>query len=135
MTAKEYLSQAYHLNRRIDAKLAQITVLNNLAVKCTASLSGMPSNPSKPTSSMADTVAKIVDLQEELNADIDRLIELQKEIAAAINNMDSIDQRIILERRYLCYESFEKIAAATGYTVRNVFILHRKALKKVRIPE
>ena len=42
MTAKEYLSQAHHLDQRIDAKIAQVASLNELATKCTATLTGMP---------------------------------------------------------------------------------------------
>ncbi len=42
MTAKEYLSQTYRLDQRIDAKIAQVALLNELATKCTATLTGMP---------------------------------------------------------------------------------------------
>lgn len=132
MTAQEYLSQAYHMNQRINSKLAHIAALNDLAVRCTSNLSGMPSQTGN-TSVLENTVAKIVDLQAELNSDIDSLIELQKNIITAIKSVDGTDQQIVLERRYLCYESFEKIAAAMGYSTRNVFILHRKALKQIEI--
>ena len=33
MTAKEYLSQAYRLDQRIDGKIAQVASLNELATK------------------------------------------------------------------------------------------------------
>ena len=78
MTAKEYLYQAYHLKEQIDAKLEQIKALGELATKCTANLSAVPVSGSKSSSAMADTVAKIVDLQTDLNSDIDRLIDLQQ---------------------------------------------------------
>ena len=38
MTAKEYLSQAHHFDQRIDAKIAQVASLNELATKCTRRL-------------------------------------------------------------------------------------------------
>ena len=63
MTAKEYLSQAHHLDQRIDAKIAQVASLNELATKCTATLTGMPRNPNRGGSTMADAVCKIIDLQ------------------------------------------------------------------------
>lgn len=129
MTAKDYLKQAYHLNQRIDSKAEQIMVLNDLATKCTANLTGMPSGTNPSTSAMAETVAKIVDLKTELNADIDQLIDLQKKIITMINRIGNADLQIVLERRYLCNESFEKIALTMGYSIENVFILHRKALK------
>lgn len=45
MTAKEYLGQAYRLDQRIDAKIAQVSALNELATKCTATLTGMANVP------------------------------------------------------------------------------------------
>lgn len=54
MTAKEYLSQAHHFDQRIDAKIAQVASLNELATKCTATLTGMPRNPNRGGSTMAD---------------------------------------------------------------------------------
>ena len=56
MTAKEYLEQARYLDMRIDSKLEQVSALNGLAEKCTAVMTGMPHNPSKNTSQMADTI-------------------------------------------------------------------------------
>ena len=80
MTAKEYLSQAYRLDQRIDSKIEQVASLNDLATKCTSTMTGMPRNPSGSTSTMADTVCKIIDLQAEINRDIDALVELKREI-------------------------------------------------------
>ncbi len=48
MTAKEYLSQAYRLDDRINSKIQQVDSLNLLATKCTSTISGMPKNPSTP---------------------------------------------------------------------------------------
>ena len=76
MTALDFLSQAYRLDLRIDSKLEQINSLNELATKCTATISGMPRSPNKSISSMADTVAKIVDLQIEIDCDILQLIDI-----------------------------------------------------------
>ena len=42
MTAKEYLSQAYRLDQRIDSKIEQVASLNDLATKCTSTMTGMP---------------------------------------------------------------------------------------------
>ena len=64
MTAKEYLSQARFLDERINSKIQQVTSLNELATKCTSTLSDMPHNPNKGNSTMADAVCKIIDLQE-----------------------------------------------------------------------
>ena len=75
MTAKEYLSQARFLDNRINSKIQQVSSLNELATKCTATISDMPKSQSISNSRLEDTVVKIVDLQEEINRDIDRLVD------------------------------------------------------------
>ena len=134
MTAKEYLSQAYRLDQRIDAKIAQVASLNDLATKCSAAIGGMPRNPNRGTSSMADVVVKIVDLQHEINDDIDRLGDLKREIITVIKSVDDPEYQILLELRYLCFKTWEQIAVEMNYRVRNLYNLHDEALKCVRVP-
>jgi hypothetical protein len=45
MTTKEYLSQAYRLDQRINSKLEQVESLNELATKVNTTLTGMPRAP------------------------------------------------------------------------------------------
>ena len=47
MNAKEYLSQAMHIDQRINSKLEQVTRLRENAANCTATLSDMP-RPDSP---------------------------------------------------------------------------------------
>ena len=44
MTAREYLSQAYYLDQRINSKIEQVESLNDLARKAGCAISGMPRN-------------------------------------------------------------------------------------------
>ena len=135
MTAREYLSQAHRLDQRIDAKIAQVASLNELATKCTSTLTGMPRNPNRGTSTMADAVAKIVDLQAEINRDIDRLVDLKREMVAVIKAVSHIEHQTLLEKRYLCYQTWEQIAVDMGYSVRQVYRLHDEALEDVVVPQ
>ena len=64
MTAKEYLSQARFLDMRINSKIQQVASLNDLATKCTSTISDMPRNPNRGGSRMADAIVKIFDLEE-----------------------------------------------------------------------
>lgn len=135
MTAKEYLSQAYRLDQRIDSKIEQVASLNDLATKCTATISGMPHNPSRSTSPMADTIDKIVDLQAEINRDIDRLVDLKREIMTVVKAVDNPEYQTLLEKRYLCFLHWEQIAVDMNYGIDNIFKLHKKALDCVVVPE
>ena len=134
MTAKEYLSQAHRLDQRIDAKIAQVKSLNDLATKCTATITGMPRNPNGGGSTMETAVCKIIDLQDEINRDIDRLVDLKREIMEVIKAVADMEYQILLEKRYLCFHTWEQIAVDMGYNVRHLYRIHDEALDKVRIP-
>ena len=133
MNAKEYLKQAFYLDKRINSKLEQVESLNALATKATTTLSDMPKNPNKGTSRLGDTIAKIIDLQEEINRDIDKLVDLKKEIVRTIKNIEDKELQVVLEKRYLCFESWEKIAVEMNYSIQHIFRLHSKALKNIVI--
>ena len=128
MTAKEYLSQARHLDARNNTKLQQISQLNELATNVTSAMTGMPHNPSPEPSRMASAVEKIVDLQSEINSDIDQLVDLKRSIAALIRSVPNPDQQTVLEKRYLCFQSWEQIAIDMSYSLHYLYKVHTAAL-------
>ena len=130
MTAKEYLSQARYLDERINAKIKQVEALNTLATSATSALTGMPHSPNKATSKMANIVDKIVDLQAEINRDIDELVDLKKAIGELIKAVDCPEQQTLLEKRYLCFQSWEQIAVDMFYSMHYLYKVHNAALEK-----
>ena len=134
MTAKEYLSQALLLDHRIDSKIEQIASLNALATKCTSAITGMPHNPSPSQSTMADAICKIVDLQELLKKDLSALVDLKREIMGVISGIENDEYKTVLEKRYLCFLSWEQIAVDMGYEMSWLYRLHQRALEKVVVP-
>ena len=135
MTAKEYLNQAYRLDQRIRSKQEQIAALNDLATSCSASITGMPRNPNRGGSRMADAVCKIVDLQDSIAADMQKLVELKAEIIATIKAVDCIEYQLILEKRYISGKSWPEIAVDLDYKMRHLYKLHDEALNAIKIPE
>ena len=134
MTAKDYLSQAFHIDQRISSKLSQVMRLREAATNCTATLTDMPRPDSPSRQQMADTICKIVDLEREINEDIDRLVDLKAEARRAINAVSDPDQQLILELRYLCYKPWNEIMTELGYSEPTVYRLHGEALKKILVP-
>ena len=133
MNAKEYLKRAYWLDGRIKSKSEQIQSLNELATGCTTVLSGMPHSPNRGSSRMADAVCKIIDLENEIAADVDELVQTKREIVEVINKVENAELRILLEQRYLCGATWERIAINMNYGLRYVHCLHKKALKAVEV--
>ena len=131
MNAKEYLSQAIWLDRMIDSKLEQLEMLKSLAMKVTSSFTKEKiSGGNIEKSKMESTIVKVIDLEHEINADIDRLVDLKKDIQDTINKMNDINQQLLLELRYLSGKGWDEIAASMGYDPRTVYRIHGKALKE-----
>jgi len=127
-SAREYLSQAYRIDQRINSKLEQVESLNLLATKATSTLTSMPRNPNRATSTMADAITKIIDLQEEINCDIDCLVDLKREIVSIIKSIDNTEYQTLLEKRYLCFLTWEQIAVDMSYSIHHLYKMHNAAL-------
>ena len=134
MTAKEYLGQAYRLDQRINSKLEQVLSLRELTTKATATMSDMPGGGSRNVYKMQDIIGKIVDLEDEINADIDRLVDLKREMVAVIKAVENPEYQTLLELRYLCFKTWEQIAVYMGYESRYLHKLHQRALNACTIP-
>ena len=133
MTAKDYLSQAYRIDRMVKAKLEQVRSLRDLATNATTTLSHTPPTGTRNVHRMEDIIAKMVDIEMEVNADIDALVDLKRDIMATIKAVENDDYRTLLELRYLCFKSWETIAADMSYNINSIFKLHRKALEHCKV--
>jgi hypothetical protein len=131
MTKKEYLSQAYHIEQRISAKMEQVQSLRDLATKASVTLSDMPRSPSPNVHRMEDFLCKVVDLEREISSDLCRLIDVKREIMEAIKRIGNPIYRLLLELRYLCYKTWEDIAGELNYDRRYVFKVHDRAIREV----
>lgn len=131
MKIKEYLRQAYRIDQRINSKLEQIAALHDLATKATVTYSDMPKSPNRSGAKIEDAITKIMDLEDEINRDIDKLVDLKTDITHLIKNLDSHEHQIILEQRYLCFKSWEQIAVDMGYSIQHTFRLHDAALTEL----
>ena len=135
MNAKEYLSQAFYLNRQIKAKQKRLEWLKDIAPGPSISFSDEPRGARNAKASMVENAAiKVVALEEQLAADIIRFVEITKEIESVIKAVGSIEQRTILEMRYLSFMEWDEIASRMGYSQRYVFYAHSRALRAVRVP-
>ncbi len=129
MGAVELLKQAYYIDVRIDNKLEQMEALNALATKATTTFGNEPVSGTRDVHKREETICKIVDLQNEINADIDSLVDLKRELRKTIESIPNVDYRTVLELRYLNFRKWEEIAVTMGYRLRNVHYIHGKAIE------
>lgn len=135
MNAKEYLSQAWYLDKRIKTKERQIDWLRSHAAYVSPKISDEPKVVvSGRRSPVEEAVVRITELENEINTSIAQLIRLKTEIAEAIRSVNSMECETLLEMRYLIFLSWEQIASQLDYSQDYIYHLHRKALGLVRIP-
>lgn len=132
MTAKQYLDQLRNYQRHIDRINDEIDRLESVATNTTQSLSGMPHNPSPTQSRMADAVCKIIDKQNELQAEKNKMEALRTEATAMIAQLINSEYRELLYKRYLESKSWEDIIYEMGYERSWVYRLHKKALDGIQ---
>lgn len=128
MKAREYLQQLRKMDLMIINKKTQILFLWDMARSITSTLKEVNVQGSGSADPMADTVAKIVDLQTEIKADIDHYVEAKLEAIRLINMVDNDEYISILFRRYINYDSWRMIASDMHYTRQSVIKKHDLAI-------
>ena len=133
MNAKEYLSQAYFLDRKINYKLRQTVSLRERAKKGTGTMYAQRVSGTDKHSPMEDAITNLIDLEHEINSDIDKLVDLKREMITVINTVNQSVYRLLLELRYLRYKSWEEIANQMRYSLQTIHCVHVEALTAVKL--
>ena len=126
-----YLRRATVLDMQIDAAFERIQQLRALAERRTAAYGREKVGGSGAADRRMDVVARIVDAERELDAQIDHMLALREEIREVIGRVPDDRMRVLLELRYLNGHTWEVIAEEMNYTTRNIYNLHGAALKVV----
>ena len=130
MTVNEWLNRGYKLDGEINALLREQSRALTMATKVTSAPSGDRVQTTRTNSSEARFIHYAA-YTEMIDARIDKLYEIKQEILTAINSVEDNTLRQLLICRYIEYMRWEDIAVKMEYRdVRQVYRLHRKALKK-----
>lgn len=127
--AKDYLLQIKLLNTQIDCMQANADSLRDSLLRITPTLKQDVVTSSGAQDRMSATVAKIVDMEKEINAKIDTYIDKKAEIIRLLERVRNPDYLKVLQMRYVDIEKWEDIAVAMDCSVRNIYKLHGRALQ------
>ena len=132
-TIIEYLRQALYLDVQIDAAFERIQQLHALAERRTAVYGGSGGGGGGGVPDRrADVVAKIVDAERKLDAEIVRLLALRSEIEGAIARVPDERMRTLLRLRYMNNHTWEQIAVEMNFGVQWLHKLHGRALQRIK---
>ncbi len=133
MTAKEYLQQAYRIDRKIKLDTEKLAAARSALYGKTVRYDSDGSKPVPCGNGTESAVLRVMDLEERLTKEIDELTDKRQEIEQAVNAVPDEVQREILTRRYLLYQKWEVIAEEMNYSERHIRRLHGYALKNMSL--
>ena len=134
MTNKDkikYLKRYITLDREIEHKLREIDHWRAKLTRIMPVYTTEPKGGGSIRGKTENIIAKIVDLEKEIDADIDRLVAIRDGIKTIIEAVEDDRERLLLQYRYLDGKTFEKIAVEMNYSWRQIHRLHSKALTNV----
>ena len=128
MTALVFLSQAFRLELQVQSKLQQIADLRALASHVTAFTGNEPVSHTRDVTGLQNAVVKIIEEEQRVNEAIDSFVDVKRQVREVIDQVPDPLMRLILEKRYLLFESWDQIVSDLMYSRRWVMQLHRAAL-------
>lgn len=127
--AKTYLQKIKLYDVQINSKLEELAKLKDMTTKITPTLSGDVVSGSRSQDKLGDAVAKIVDLEAEIDKRIDALCDLKRNAMELLDKLQNPNHYEILDKRYFQFKSLEQISVDMGYSYRNICYIHGKALQ------
>ncbi len=132
MTAKEWLSRGFYLNKEIMLIEKELETAETLATGTVKSVGGEIIQSGAENSTERNFV-RCAEYALSLKRHRAELITIKNEIFNAISKVDNSTLRTLLFARYINFETWEKIAADLEFSVVHIYRLHGKALKCVKI--
>lgn len=132
MNAKEYLGSIKMLDALIESKMVEAHQLRCLATSVSAPLDKCGSGSNVPSDKIGNVVARIVDLQAEIDVLIDGFIDRRADCIKAIESVKKPIYYSLLHKHYVQYKTLAEIADEEHYSVPHMSELHKEALADVQ---
>lgn len=131
MQAKAYLRQLKKLDKLIENKLAEKEQWKAMATNTTQQLNADRVQTSGNPQKMADAVCKIIEIEAEINAFIDRLINTKLDVISTIERLNPIEYDL-LHKVYVQYLTFDDVAIKMNKSYSWVTTVHGRAQKNLQ---
>jgi DNA-directed RNA polymerase specialized sigma subunit len=131
MNVKQYLNQVKKLDMMIENKKTELEGLESVVTSISIQTDAERIQSSGSKDRLGDTVARIVDLKEEIKTMLHELIDKKAEIIKVIEAVEDADAYKVLYCRYIKYMTYEEIAGEIHFTRQWVTQIHKRALEIV----
>lgn len=131
MNAKDYLLQIQKLDKLIENKLQEVAHWKEVATGTTVCSEGDRVQSSGSKQKMADAICRYMQMEDEINAAIDRLVDTKQEIIETIEQL-SIDEYDLLHKIYVQKKELYEAAMEMDRSYRWATSVHGRALANVQ---
>ena len=136
MTVKEYLGQAYLLDKRIKSDSMELDELRLMAETISSPGFGEHYNASKNTDApYIKTLERIFDMESKIMDEMNILVALKNQIRDVISQVEKPEYQMILKYRYIHNMTWPKIGDMLCADERTVQRWHNKAIARINLPE
>lgn len=136
MNSKEFLSQPYKLQKRIDLGIEQAERLRSLAENGHAPFSVNGGGSGHSAQSFVETqTVRYMQTIEQVKRNTEKIIEVSALVKRAIYDINNLEIEYLLEARYLNFKDWQTIADDLHVSKNYVYRLHKRGLELVRVPD
>ncbi len=128
---KEFLNSVSHSFLLLNSKLEQFACLQDAARKINAVINGTPSVGDKSFSRIENAVTNALQYSQSVADAVTEFFLLHKSATDEISKIPNLDERLILEYRYLAFKSWSEISAIMHISLRYLYKLHGHALESL----
>lgn len=129
---KAYLQKYRAADDEINDLLREKERIMSRLTRMTTSISGMP-HGGGDSDKMTDGIARVIELDAEIDRKVDALCDLRREVCANIGTVGDATLRRVLMLRYISGKTWEQIAVNMSYSYMQVCRLHGKALSEINM--
>lgn len=131
MCKKEFLKQISQINQvilcnqqELEALTEQSTCIKAVDYARLRVRESISSGEAKFTGIIADMML----LEEQIKKDTEKMLELKQSVRSSIENLENMDERLILQRRYILGETWKEVAGHMELSIAAVYRVHSSAL-------
>ena len=132
MTAEEFLSRGIKIKAQLENRQMQLASLQSQAERMTTWIQKTPVKHSPNLTAMEDTVHRIMEAKEKLEAEIIRMHCVQTEISLVIGQVEDPTHQKILNEHYLEGTPWKEISTGKGNSESYIMKTRKKALGEVQ---
>lgn len=129
MTTEEYLNSIQTYEKRIEIKIMELcrlkTMSNNV---CKSNLDERVQNNTQSKDSVGDAVAKIIDLEKNVDSVVDDFIRKRNEIIKKLDGIKNVQYYQVLSLKYINNKTYKEIAELLGCSIMQINRIRQKAI-------